>query len=209
MKFNLRKFATVFILLNAVLFMGGCTASWIGAIQALMPAINAAISAVFAFIAALEGKVIPENVMAAIQKIQDDISASLTNLSTLIADATANASATVVQEIEAVANSIVSNLNSILSGLSVTDPSTIGKITNLVGLAVAALEAILAILPLAMKAFSTTMSAKELESADKSLAHNFKATHKAIKDAYHVTVSTPTVNPEVNLALATLPSQLP
>jgi hypothetical protein len=207
MKLNWKKFAGLFVLLNLVLFLGGCTASWIGAIQGLMPAIQAAITALFSFIGALEGKTIPASVTAFVQKLEQDVSTELTNVSSILATITANASQSVLSQIEAVFNTIITNLNSILSGLNVTDSSTIAKITDLVGLAVAAVEAVLTLIPLAMKA--STLSEEEQVHADKAATNSIKNTHKVLQQTYHTVVTTPTENVDVNTALAALPQTLP
>jgi hypothetical protein len=207
MKLNWKKFLAVFVLCNVVFLISGCSVSWIGAIQALMPAISAAISAAFAFISALEGKTIPASVTAAIAKIEADVTASLQNAQTILASITSNPSATVLQQVEAVFQAIVSNMNSILSGLSITDQSTIGKITSLVGLAVAAVEAVLGLIPLAMKA--SALSVAEQVHADKAATVSIKNTHHVLQSTYHQVVSTPTESVDVNAALASLPQTLP
>ena len=207
MKLNWKKFALTFLLFNAVLFISGCSASWIGAIQALMPAIQAAIAAAFSFIAALEGKTIPASVTAAIAKIEADVTLSLQNAQTLLASITATPGATVLQQIEAIFQAVITNLNSILAGLSVTDQSTIAKVTQLIGLGVAAVEAVLALIPLAMKA--TTLSDVEQLHADKATTTSIKNTHKVLQSTYHTVVTTPTDSVDVNTALAALPQTLP
>jgi hypothetical protein len=206
MKVNWKRFFTLFVLFNVVLLLCGC-GNWIGAIQALMPAISAAISAIFSLIGALEGKTIPASVQAFVQKIEADVSTELTNLSTILASISANASQTVLQQIEAAFNVVVTNLTSILSGLNITDSSTIAKISNLVSLAIAAVEAVLVLIPLAMKANTLTLA--ELAHADKAATNNIKNTHKVLQQTYHTVVTTPTQNADVNLALASLPQQLP
>jgi len=206
LKLNWKKFALVFLLCNAVLFISGC-GSWVGAIQALMPAISAAISAIFSFIAALEGKTIPASVQAFVQKLEADITTELQNVATILSTISTNASATVLQQVEAVFQAIVANLGSILSGLNVSDSSTIAKITSLVGLAVAAVEAVLGLIPLAMKA--EALSIAEKLHADKAATTSIKNTHKVLQQTYHEVVTSPTDSVEVNTALAALPQTLP
>jgi hypothetical protein len=207
MKLNWKRFGTTFLLLNLLFLLNGCSANWVGAIQGLMPAISAAISALFSFISALEGKTIPASVQETVQKIEAAITASLQNVQTILATIKQNASASVLAQIEGAFQAIVTNLNSILSGLNVTDPSTVGKVTNLVELAVAAVEAVLALLPLASK--SGALNDIELEHADKAATVSIKNTHKVLQHTYHNVVSTDTESAEVNEALAALPQQLP
>lgn len=209
MKFNFKRFTGLFFLFLFVMMCTGCTASWIGAIQALLPALSAAVSAILAFVMSLENKTVPASVSAAIQKIVTDVQTELGNLATLVASAAKNAGASILSEISTVLNSILTNLSSILSGLSITDSSTIQKITELVGLAVTVVQAILTIIPLATKKLAEQLSEPQLEAFDHATATNIKNTHKAAQAAYHEIVTTPTENTDVNLALNSLPQTLP
>jgi hypothetical protein len=206
MKINWKRFFTVFALLNICFVLCGC-GTWVAAIQALMPAINVAVTAIFSLIAALQGKTVPASVTAFWQKLQADISTQLSNVASILSTISANANATVLQQIEAVFQAITSNLNSILTGLNVTDNSTVTKITNLVEIAVAAVEAVLGLIPLAMKA--NTLSDAEKLHADKAATSSIKNTHKVLQTEYHSVVTTETTNADVNLALAALPQVLP
>lgn len=208
MRINWKKFASLFVLFNLSLICVGCTAAWIGAISALLPAIQAAVTAILSFVLSLEGKTVPASVTAAIQKIVDGINTELQNLTTLIAAAKAGGT-TVLSQIGAVLNSILANLGSILSGLNVSDSSTLQKITELVGLAVAAVQAILAIIPLAEKKLAENPSAVHLEAFDKATANQLSSTHKAMQETYKAIVGTTTESMDVNTALAALPKTLP
>jgi len=208
MKVNWKKFAALFVLFNFVLLSAGCTASWIGAVSALLPALSAAVSAILSFVLSLSGKTVPPSVTAAIQKIVDDVQAQLQNVSTLITQVQAGGT-TVIGEIGAALNAVLANLSSILSGLSITDSATIQKITEFVGLAVSAVRAILAIVPLAQQKLSESPSEAHLEAFDKATASNIKNQHKALQAGYKVIVTTKTASMDVNSALASLPQSLP
>lgn len=211
MKLNWKRFIGLFLLFNLVLMCTGCTAAWIGAIQALLPALSAAVSAILSFVMALEGKTVPASVSNAIQKVVADIQTELKNVSTLVADVQVGGAA-VISKIQAGMQSVLSNLGSILSGLSISDDSTIRKVTELVGLAVAAVQSILAIIPLALKVAEAPkgqISNALLESYDHTTANNLKNTHKAMQTTYTAIVTTPTESMDVNTALEALPQQLP
>lgn len=208
MKVNWQRFILLFVLFNAVLVLGGCTTAWIGAVQALLPALSAAVSAILSFAMSLENKTVPSTVTATIQKIVNDVQTELANLKTILATASSGGT-TVLAQIGTILNSILTNLSSILSGLSISDSSTLQKITELVGLAVAAVQAILAIVPLAQAKLAEGPKEAHLEAFDKAVAVNIKATHKAIQQAYHATVTGETTSIAVNEALAALPQQLP
>lgn len=205
-----RTFCILYSIVLVATLMSGCTATWIGAISALLPALDAAVVAIVSFVKNLEGKTISASVSAAIQKVVSDIQTQLQNLSSLIS-AAQSGGASVISQIGAVLNSILSNLGSILSGLNISDSSTLQKITELVGLAVSAVQAILAIVPLAAAKVDAGMSASESEAFDKATTSNVKHIHKGLQEGYHVWVTTDTVNADVNAVLASnaIPRSLP
>ena len=197
----------MFALFNVVLLLAGCSANWVGAIQSMWPAIQAAVSAIFAFIGAV--KSVPQSVKDAVTKVEADVTASLQNAGTVLASLTQNATASVTSQFETVMQAIVTNLNSILAGFSVTDPNTVSKVTELVNLAVAAIEAILALVPVLSSKLAEHASEEELKVADKVATTTIKNTHKVLQSSYHTIVSTPTGEVDVDEALAALPQQLP
>ena len=209
MKVNWRKFFTTFAFLQITLFLAGCTAAWLGAVSALLPALEAAVSAVVAFVVALEGKTVPPAVTAAIQKIGSDVGTEIANVQQLIAAFKAQASSGLLAQIQAVFQAIISNLGNILTGLNVTDSSTVAKITSLVGLAVAAAQAIIGLIPMAIQKMDSGAPEAELRHYDAVASVSVNNTHKALQEAYIVTVTTMTENPDVDSALAALPQTLP
>jgi hypothetical protein len=213
MKLNARKFwATfvfVYLLLLTVTCVSGCSAAWLSAVVALLPSLEAAVSAAIAFVAALEGKTVPASVSAAIQKIGDDIAAEVANVQQLIAAYKANASTGTLSQIQAVMGAIVTNLGNILTGASITDSATVSKLTALVGLAVAAAQAIAALIPLVTSAMQSGASRQVLEAQDKEAAAHIESAHSALQQAYVVIRTSPTQNADVNTALSVLPTSLP
>jgi hypothetical protein len=208
MKVNWRKFASFFALFFVVLMLSGCSASWLGAVSSLLPALEAAVSAIVSFALALEGKTVPAGVAAAIKKIGDDVAVEIQNVQALVAQFKAQASAGLLTQIQTLLQGVVTNLSSILSGLSISDASTIGKITNLVGLAVAAAQAIIALIPVAVAKMQSGASHAELQEEDEVASTALHLTTGNLKSAYHTIVTTPTENADVNAALASLPQSI-
>jgi uncharacterized protein (DUF697 family) len=182
----------------SVVCLTGCTATWLTAVGAALPTLAALVKAISTFIAALSGKTIADNVSAAITKITDAIQAQITNVQALIAAYKASADQTTLGEIKAVLTSIVSNLGSILTGFSITDSSTVSKLAQLVGLGVAAVQAILALVPLLMPAKGTQVELTPVEVIILE-AHN-----KVFKSTYNTIIKTPSGQVFVDEALATL-----
>lgn len=209
--FNWRRFLFVSSLIWVVCVCAGCTASWIGAINALLPALGTAVEAIAEFIAGLEGKTLSAEFVAGVNKIIADIQTELQNLSTVLASITGTVTETVTQQIETILNAVVTNLGSILSGANITDSATVTKLTQLIGIGVSAVEAILALIPVLLARLQATPAPdeKELGALDQSATHNFHHIHDGLKSAYRVIIDNPTDSADVNATLKALPQSLP
>lgn len=205
---NWKRFWVTFAICYVAFLVVGCSAAWLSAVSALLPALQAAVTAAISFVIALEGKTVSAAVSQAIQKIGVDIATEITNVQTIIADAKNAADPTVIGQVQAVFQSILSNLNGILSGLSITDSATVSKLTSLIGLAVAAVTAILGLIPVVQAKLAAGLSKEELHADDELAANHVKTFEQGLKDGYHVIVTTPTANADVNSALAGLPQSL-
>jgi hypothetical protein len=206
MTVNWKRFATLFALLNIALFLTGC--GWVSAVQALMPGIKIAITALFSLIASLTGKTIPPNVTAFVQKIEDDVAAALVTVGDILSTISSNVGQSVLTQLQAVFEAITTNLNSLLTGLGVSDTSTIARITEIIAAIVTAIEAVLALLPLA--AVAKTLTPEEAVHADKAATNSLKNAHKVFQQRYVVAITPDTGNPDVDAALASItPRTLP
>lgn len=211
MKVNWRRFLLLFAVFEVVFLCAGCTAAWLSAVSALLPAFQTAVGAALSFILALEGKTVPASVSSAVQKLFSDVGTQITNAQALIADfknAATSAQGSLLAQIGAVFQGIITNLNSILAGFNVTDSATVTKFTQLVTLCVAAAQAILGLIPLVAAKLASGASEQQLAAEDKAAADHIKSAEKQYKEAYHVIVSTPTESAEVNVALASLPQSV-
>jgi hypothetical protein len=205
--FNWRRMLFVYGLLQVVVLLMGCTATWLGAVNAILPALEQAITLAISFIAALEGKTVPAAVLAAVKKIGDDIGVQVANAKLLIADFGNTASTGLLSQIEAVFKGIMDNINAILAGFSVTDSATVSKFTQLIGLAVSAVQAILGFIPLVMARLKTA-SKKDLMAEDKVTTKAINAAVVTMNTTYEDIISESTNNSDVNAALANLPRTL-
>lgn len=208
MKINWRRFLLCFVVLQSIVFVAGCSASWLGAVSALLPALESAVTAAVSFVVALEGKTVPAAVSAAIQKIGSDIATQITNVQLLIADYKAAATTGLLSQIQTVFQGITTNLASILSAFNVTDQASVSKLTALIGLAVAAAQSIVALLPIVMAKLASGAPMSELQAEDKMAAASVSAVKGALQENYVVIRSTPTDNEVVNEALASLPTSI-
>lgn len=183
-----------------VVCLTGCTSTWITAVGAALPTLSALVTAIATFIAALAGKTVAQNVSDAIAKITADVQAQITNVQAIIAAYKATPNPTLLGEISAVLNAILANLASILTGFSIVDSSTVARLAQLVGLGVAAVQAILALVPLLVPGPGVGGIPELSEAQKKTLGLHqsaFKATYNTIRTA-------PSGSVEVDAALATL-----
>lgn len=203
-----RRFAFLFAMCQVALFLVGCSAAWIGALQGMIPTISGIVSAVVSFIAALEGKTVSASFNAAVQKWSANISDLLSQLSTLVKSAASSTTSTLISQIQAVMAQLSTQLSSILQDTGVTDPSTVAKLEEFVQLAIAAVNAILAIIPVALARMKAGAPLHELEVVDQQAKDNINAEHSLVKRTYHSIVTTQTTRVEVNAALAALPQNV-
>lgn len=210
LRVNWQRFFLVFALLQLVAYGAGCTAAWVTAAQGLVPLISAAVSAILAFASSLQGKTLTAEQTADIQKVTADVNTQLSNLSTLLTDAAKNATAGIVSQIQAVLKDITANLQSILSGFSVTDPATTSKLTEFVQLAVAAVSAVLTVVTHVglLVPHIADLSKESLAVSDKLASESLTNAKHGIEQAYLVTRNTPTYSPAVNEALLATPEKL-
>lgn len=215
MKFNAQTFWRVFALLSMLellLFATGCTSTWITAVSGLLPAISAIVNAVVAFIAQLEGKTVSADVYAAIEKWQANIASELSNVSTILADIQKAATSGLIAQLQGGMQVVLTEFNSILSGLDITDSDTVAKLTQFVSLGIAAVNAVLALIP----AITAVMAKVEAGSLPKSVLAKadaiggslVKVTLNTVKETYATILSSYTDNAEVNAALDTLPRSI-
>ena len=211
MKFNQKVFWRVFLLLCLVescLFLAGCTAAWLNVVSGLLPSIAAVVNAIVAFAAALQGKTVSSATYAAIQKWQQNVATEIANAEAILASLKQSATTTLIGEFQAVMQSVLQQFTSILSGVDVTDASTLAKLTQFVGLAVAAINAVLALIPLVVAKLASNPSVAELKHYDKLAAKATKATLDTLKETYVAIVDEHTVNTDVNAALDALPRSI-
>jgi hypothetical protein len=212
---NWNRFLRYFLLFESILLLAcvlcGCTAAWLSAVDALLPALAGAVGAIAAFVKSLDGKTLSADFTAKVQQIQQDIATEITNVQTLIADfknAATGAQGSILTQIQAVFQGILSNLSSILSGAGITDASTTSKLTQLIGLAVAAAQAVIALLPLVASKLQSGEPVAQLEADDRMAAAAVKQTTESLKEAYVIIRTEPTPNPDVNAALEALPPSI-
>ena len=199
------------ILCVGVMFLTGCTAAWVSSVtSALLPAAKAAIMAIATFATALKGKTLSEAFVNAVNKVASDASTTIANVMSLVQEWVTDPSTTTLGKINDLLNALVTNLGGIMSGVSISDPATSGKLTLLISLAVAALQAVLGVIPVIQAATPAlaTMSEEQKLSLANRTKKRLQAAHQELVEEYAAIRTETTANADVNAALAALPAQL-
>jgi hypothetical protein len=209
-KVNWKRFVFIFAVLQICFLSVGCSASILGAISALIPGLVTLVNAAVSFVMALEGKTVPANVSAAVQKWSSNIAGLISNLQGIITAASGKATSGVIVEIEAVMQQIQSSITSILSEFNVKDSATVSKFTSLINLGLGVVATILALIPATSLLLTRTGVTKaQLVEEDALASAHVKNGHKGMQAAYKIIRDTPTENGDVNVALLGMPAALP
>ena len=208
MKFNRNVFWKVFLtlsVLEACLFLTGCTAAWITAVSAMLPSILAVANAIVAFAASLQGKTVSASTYSTLQKWETDLATEIAAVQAIVAQIKASATTTLIGQFQTAMQAVSQQFNSILTGLNVTDSATVAKFTQFLSLGIAAVSAVLALVPMALAKLQAKPSKQELAHYDKLAAKVTKQAETAMKEAYVAIVTEHTANADVNSALDALP----
>jgi hypothetical protein len=211
MKFDSNVFWKVFallMLLEVCLFSTGCTAAWITAVNALLPSLGAVVAAVLSFIAALQGKTVSAATYAAIQKWQGNLTTSITDVEAIVASIKKSATTALLAQFQAAMQAVLQQFNSLLGTVDITDSATIAKLTQFLALGVAAINAILALIPMAIAKLKAKASAEELKLYDNLSASAIKSAESTMRETYVAIVMEHTANADVNAALDALPRSI-
>lgn len=147
---KIQRFLLLYAIFNLVILFTGCATAWIGQadniIAALIPAINAALAILAAF-----GIGVSPAALAAIQAWGTQAQDALNNVVKPALDAYNSASAavqaTLLNNIKAALDSIITNLNTAMADVHVTNPATQAKITAIFAVVEAFLVSLANLLP--------------------------------------------------------------
>lgn len=208
MKFNQKRFfqvLAVFAVLDGCLFMTGCTSAWLATVSSLLPTILGIAEAIVSFVSGLEGKTVPAGTTAAMQKWEQNLANLITNVQSIIAQIKQSATQTLIGELQTGMAAVQTSFSSLLASFNVTDSATVSKLTEFVNLGIAAVNAVLAFIPMVVSALDKKFSDAELKHYDQIAAKATQNAANTIKETYVAIVDEHTVNADVNTALDALP----
>ena len=163
MKTSITKSA-VALLLCAVMMWTGCSTAWVGQAEEIVAALIPAVANIIALVAALEGKGVSAADMQIVQNAGTQAGADLELVQSLITayqKADEASKPGILEKIQNAINAVQANLQGLLPALHIKDAATQAKITAVVGIVLAEVQSLAAILPLVKaNAEAPTLAAK-------------------------------------------------
>jgi|SRR6185312_15246638 len=181
----------VVALLSLMTYMAACAGlpAWVSQAQQVLPVAVSAVAAILSLVAGLEGKTLDAATVANIQTIANEVNTGIVDIEALVKQYQDHASDGLLSSIQTAANVVVANLQKLMSDAQIKNAETQQKITAIANLVVAELQAWASTLPL--------LQAK----AGAKVTLTVPATVSAFKDSFNAIISTPTGNPDVDMAL--------
>lgn len=141
----------VAVVLMASLILAGCSTDWIGEAEQIVAALIPAASNIVALVAALQGKSVSAADLATIQNVGAQAGADLQLIESLIAayqKADDAAKPGILNQIQSAIGAVEGNLQGLMPALHIKDAATQAKVTAVVGLVLAEVESLAAVVPL-------------------------------------------------------------
>ncbi len=141
----------VAVVLCGVLICTACSTAWIAQAEEIVAALIPAAGNILALIGALEGKTVSASDLQAIQNVAAQAGADLQLIQSLItayqkADATEQSG--ILNQIQSAITAAETNLQGLLGALHIKDAATQAKIAAVVGLVLAEIQSLAAVVPL-------------------------------------------------------------
>lgn len=172
--FDLKRFLLLAITIDAVLFLAGCTTSWVTEASSIVTLLGPAIASALEILAAF-GVGLSPAIAASITAWGKQAQTALQQVATLINQynaAAATAKPGILSEIQTLLSTISGDLATLLPTLHVTDPATQAKIIAVFNAVAGELAALVILIP-------SLKSASALEDHTAALLQIAKAAHAA------------------------------
>jgi hypothetical protein len=191
------------LVLCLTIALTACSMAWIGQAQAIVAALIPAAGNIIALLAVFQGKTISAQDQQMIERVSTQAGADLQLIRSLITEyekANAAAKPGILNQIQTAVNSVEANLNGLLLAVHIKDTATQAKITAVVGLVLAEVQSLAALLPLVNANSSPQMMAMAARQAKKQPA----LTAGDFVASYNATITAKTGNAELDRATAGL-----
>jgi hypothetical protein len=191
------------LVLCLTIAMAGCSTSWIATAEQIVSALIPAAANIVALVAALQGKSVSASDLQTIQNAGSQAGADLQLIESLIAayqQADEASKPGILNQIQNAINAVQGNLQGLLPALHIKDAATQTKITAVVGILLAEVQSLAAIVPLVNPNASVRMMAMAREQTKKQPP----LSASAFVASYNATLTAKTGNPDLDRATAGL-----
>jgi len=193
------------LVLCVTMMLAACSTAWIGQAEEVVAALIPAATNIVALVAALEGKSVSAADLQTIQKAGAQAGADLQLIQSLITayqTAAETAKPGILNQIQTAIGAVQANLQGLLPALHIQDAATQAKITAVVGIVLAEVQSLAAIVPLVSgNAAAPTLAAK---SAARMGHPQIPLTASEFVRSYNATLTAKTGNAELDRATAGL-----
>ncbi len=149
MQFNWKRFLFTALVIDALIFLVGCTTSWVSEASSILALLGPAISAALEILSAF-GIGLSPNVATQIAAWGQKAQTALTQVATLITQyntAEATAQPGILAEIQTLLATVADNLATLLPTINITDPATQAKVIAVFNAIQTELAALVALIP--------------------------------------------------------------
>jgi hypothetical protein len=195
--------AVLALVLCMTITLAACSTEWIGQAEQVVAALIPAATNIVALVAALEGKSVSAGDLQTIQKAGAQAGADLQLIQSLIATYQTAAETTkpgILNQIQTAINAVQANLQGLLPALHIQDAATQAKITAVVGIVLAEVQSLAAIVPLVRGNASPAM----MDQAAKQTKKQLPLTASEFVKSYNATLTAKTGNAGLDRATAGL-----
>jgi hypothetical protein len=189
------------LVLCVTITLAGCSTQWIGQAEAVVAALIPAAMNIVALVAALQGKSVSAGDLQTIQKAGAQAGADLQLVQSLITayqTAAETAKPGIVNQIQEAIIAVQANLQGLLPALHIQDAATQAKITAVVGIVLAEVQSLAAIVPL------VSGNAPAAKNAARMGRSQIPLTASEFVQSYNATLTAKTGNAELDRVTAGL-----
>jgi hypothetical protein len=191
------------LVLCATIGLSACSTAWIAEAEQIVAALLPAAANILALVAAVQGGNISAQDLQTIQGAGTQATADLQLIQSLVAEyqkASAQAQPGILNQIQNAINTAQSNLAAILPALHIEDAATQAKITAVIGVVLAEMQSLAAIVPLVNPEASTAM----VEMAKKQVTKRVPLSANEFVASYNATMTAKTGKADLDLATSGL-----
>jgi hypothetical protein len=186
----------------------GCSTSWIAEAEQIVAVLVPAAANLVTLVAALQGKTVSAGDLATIQNAGSQAGADLQLIASLIAaydKADAAAKPGILNQIQSAIGAVQGNLQGLLMGLHIKDAATQTKITAVIGIVLAEVQSLAAVLPIVQGAGASGQGSGLRQATMRAkISKKVPLTASEFVQSYNATLTARTGNVELDRVTGSL-----